>query len=201
MFPKIAYFLLKRRISSIFPQSAREYNENNRIDKTGCLSERNVPMDDKTNEQLPEESAQKMPEERSKDQDQMVKNIQALIANEGLFSRMIDFLPFPLAIFTSDYTLVMVNKAFTVQTQRVPFEDETVRIHPFTINDVQLAAAIIQVFKGDTFFLSGLRNPFSIFSGISAQSNLQPNHFTRAVIFPIPSDETEIRHSVIMFMP
>jgi hypothetical protein len=160
-------------------------------------------MDDKTKEQLLEELSRKIPGERTENQDQMIQKIQELIAYEGLFSRILDFLPFPLAIFKFDYTLVMANKAFMVQTQtrQVNFEKGSVRILPYRINDVQFAAAIIQVFKGDTFFLSGLQNPFSIFSGVSGQSKRSPDNFTRAVIFPVPVDGSEISHSVIMFMP
>jgi hypothetical protein len=71
-------------------------------------------MSDKTKEQLLEEltEVQKMLEERTEIQGQMIRKFQLLIANEGLFSQIIDFFPYPIAIFTPQYTLTMVNTAF-----------------------------------------------------------------------------------------
>lgn len=74
-------------------------------------------MGDKTKEQLLEElsEVQKMLEERTEAQGQMIKKFQTLIAHEGLFSQVIDFFPYPIAIFTPDYTLTLVNKAFEAE--------------------------------------------------------------------------------------
>jgi AraC family transcriptional regulator len=124
----------------------------------------------KNKEQLLEELAevQKMLEEKTEIQGQMIKKFQMLIANDGLFSQIIDFFPYPIAIFTPQYTLAMVNKAFAAETktQFKNLEKGTVRILQYKINDTQLAAAVTRVFAGDTFFLEDLKNPFSMFSGI-----------------------------------
>ena len=70
-------------------------------------------MGGKTKEQLLEElsEVQKMLEERTETQGQMIKRFKTLIENEGLFSQVIDFFPYPLVIFTPQYTLAMTNKA------------------------------------------------------------------------------------------
>lgn len=125
------------------------------------------------------------------------------IENEGLFSQITDFLPYPLAIFTPHYTLALTNKAFAAETKmQIMYQGKgPARILHHKINDMQLAAAITGVFTGQTFFLEGLKNPFSMFSGITQESALVPERFNRAVIFPVPADDVEITHGVIVLMP
>lgn len=121
---------------------------------------------------------------------------------EELFSQFIDFFPYPIAIFTPEHTLSMVNKAFEEETnmQFTNMEKGDVRILQYKINDMQLAAAVMKVFAGDTFFLEGLKNPFSMFSGITHQGIQQSDRFSKAVVFPVPVDDTAITHGVIVFM-
>jgi len=167
--------------------------------------ERSVHMGGKTKEQLLEElsEVQKMLEERTETQGQMIKRFQTLIDNEGLFSQIINFLPYPLAIFTPQYTVAIINKAFAEETKTrfINLEKGAVRILQHKINDMRLAAAITGVFAGNTFFLEDLKNPFSMFSGITQQRAAEPDRFNRAVIFPVPADDAEITHGVIVFMP
>jgi len=162
-------------------------------------------MGDKTKEQLLEElsEVQKMLEERTEAQGQMIRKFQLLIENEGLFSQIIDFLPYPLAIFTPQYTLAMTNKAFAEETKtRVMYPEKgAARILQHKISDMRLAAAITGVFAGNTFFLEDLKNPFSMFSGIAQQSAVEPGRFNRVVIFPVPADDATITHGVIVLMP
>lgn len=161
-------------------------------------------MGDQTKEQLLEKltEVQKMLEERTETQGHMIRKFQTLIANEGLFSQIIDFFPYPLAIFTPQYTLTMVNKAFAAETKtRVMNPGKgAVRILQYKIDDMRLAVAITRVFAGDTFFLEDLKNPFSMFSGITRQSASEPDRFNRVVIFPVTADDAEITHGVIMLM-
>jgi len=161
-------------------------------------------MGGKTKEQLLEElsEVQKMLEERTETQGQMIRKFQMLMVNEGLFSQVIDFFPYPMAIFTPQYTLAMVNKAFAAETKTPVMTPEkgAIRILQHKIDDMQLASAVTRVFKGDTFFLGDLKNPFSMFSGILEQSAPQLSRFNKAVIFPVPADDAEITHGVIVFM-
>jgi len=78
---------------------------------------------------------------------------------------------------------------------------ESVRILQYKISDIELAAAINQVFAGDIFFLENLKSPFSMFSHISQQSIPQSDRIKKAVIFPVPADDAVITHGVIVFMP
>ena len=161
-------------------------------------------MGGKTKEQLLEElsEVQKMLEKRTEAQGHMIRKFQTLIANEGLFSQIIDFFPYPLAIFTPQYTLAMTNKAFAAETKTLLINAEkgVDRILQHKIDDMRLAGAITRVFAGDTFFLEDLKNPFSMFSGITQQSASEPDRFNRVVIFPVPADDAEITHGVIVFM-
>jgi|LFRM01.1.fsa_nt_gb hypothetical protein len=159
----------------------------------------------KNKEQLLEELAevQKMLEEKTEIQGQMIKKFQMLIANDGLFSQIIDFFPYPIAIFTPQYTLAIVNQAFAAEakTQFMNLEKRTVRILQHKINNIQLAAAVRGVFAGNTFFLEDLKNPFSMFSGIMQQSAAEPDRFNRVIIFPVPAYDAKITHGVIVFLP
>ena len=40
-----------------------------------------------------------------------------------------------------------------------------------------------------------------MFSGITKQSEAEPDRFNRVVIFPVPADDAKITHGVIVFMP
>ena len=161
-------------------------------------------MSGKTKEQLLEElsEVQKMLEERTETQGRMIRKFQTLIANEWLFSQIIDFFPYPLAIFTPQYTLAMINKALAAETKirHLNLEEGAVRILQHKIDDMRLAAAVTRVFAGDTFFLEDLKNPFTMFARIAQQSATQPDRFHKAVIFPVPADDAEITHGVVVFM-
>jgi len=162
-------------------------------------------MGNKTKEQLLEElsEVQKMLEKKTETQGNMIRKLQRLFENEGLYSQIIDFLPYPLAIFTRKYTLAMTNKAFAAEARARVMRPETgaARILQHKINDMRLASAVRGVFAGDTFFLEELKDPFSMFPGINGQRAPQPEHFSKAVIFPVAADDADITHGVIVFMP
>ncbi|HHX75513.1 MAG TPA: hypothetical protein GX699_11475 [Firmicutes bacterium] len=144
-----------------------------------------------------------MLEERTETQGQMIKKFQLLVANDRLFSQIIDFFPYPIAIFTPQHALAVVNKAFAAETKTPAknLEKGDIRILQCKIDDPQLAAAVTRVFAGDTFFLEDLKNPFAMFSGIARQGAPQPDRFRKAVVFPVPADNVAITHGVIVFMP
>lgn len=118
-------------------------------------------------------------------------------------AQIIDFFPHPLAIFTPQYTIVVTNKAFVMETKMRVMCSEIgeIRILQHKINDIQLATAIKEVFAGNTFFLENLKNPFSMFIDITKQRLAEPDRFNRVLIFPVTSDDATITHGVIVFMP
>ena len=122
--------------------------------------------------------------------------------NDKSKEQLIDCFPYPIAIFTKQYTLVKVNRAFSTEA-KLRFKNQeksTMRILQYKIKDTQLAVAVVKVFDGNTFFLEGLNNPFSMFSGFSQQIESQLDRFDRAVIFPVSKDNSKITHGVIVFM-
>jgi len=161
-------------------------------------------MGEKTKEQLLRElsEVQEMLEEKKEIHGKMIKRLQMIIANEGLFSQIIDFFPYPIAIYTPQYTVTMVNKAFTAETKAelVSTEKEAVRILQYKIDDTQLAVAVTRVFAGETFFFECVKNPFSMFSGIEHQIVSQLNHFNKVLIFPVPDNGAETTHGVVVLM-
>lgn len=162
-------------------------------------------MHNKTKEQLLDElsEVQRILEEKKEIHGQMIRKLQTLIANSGLFSQIIDFFPYPIVIFTPDYEITMVNNAFITMTKARlnSKEKDSMRILQYKIEDTQLVSAIVQVFKGDTFFLEELKNPFSMFSVFKRQNGIRAGSFKRAIIFPVPADDNRITHGVIVFMP
>jgi len=123
--------------------------------------------------------------------------------NDRLFCQIIDFFPYPIAIFTPQYNITLVNRAFETEIRRYALDpvNEAIRILLYKITDMQLATGVTRVFAGDTFFLEDLKNPFAMFSGITKQSATQPDRFHKAVIFPLSADNKRITHGVIVFMP
>jgi hypothetical protein len=162
-------------------------------------------VSDKTKKRLLEKlpTGQTMLEGKETARERMIRTFQMLIANGGLFSQIIDFFPYPIVIYTPQYTLALANNAFVAETRTRlrKSEKRAVRILQHRIGDPQLAASVRQVFAGATFFLSDLSEPFSMFSGLTRQSKAQLDRFSKAVIFPVPADDAEITHGVIVFMP
>lgn len=155
-------------------------------------------MQDKTKEQLLNEisEVQKLLDEKTELRGKMIKNLQTLIADNGLFSQIIDSFPYPIAIFTPDYELAVVNDAFVTAVKVRPE-----RILQYKIEDNQLISAIIQVFKGDSFFLEELKSPFSMFQGIKLKKGIETNIFKKAIVFPVLADDNKITHGVVVFLP
>jgi hypothetical protein len=120
----------------------------------------------------------------------------------GKSKDIIEFFPYPMAIFGPDYTLFMVNDAFAEETNIRPADVEKgeVRILRYKADDMQLAAAITHVFDGKTTILEDLKDPFSVFSGVE-QQKLRHGRYTQAVVFPITSDDDAVTHGVIVIMP
>lgn len=113
--------------------------------------------------------------------------------------QLLDFFPYPIAIFTPQYALTIFVSE--IKTQGMELENGAIRILKHKIDDVRLAAAVTRVFGGDTFFLEDLKNPFSMFSGLAHQSASQPVHYNKAVIFSVSAGDAEITYGVIVFMP
>lgn len=160
-------------------------------------------MGENTKEQLLSEllKLQKELEKKVQYQDQMIKRFQMLTANEVLFSQIIDFCPYPIAVFTPQGILETINNAFADETGADVEKLGTgkLSIYDCISNDVELVNAIRLTFKGKTQFLDGLKNPLTRFDEIIQKTDLTSKYYHKAIIFPIPAEEGLIMHGVAVF--
>lgn len=160
-------------------------------------------MGEKTKEQLLTEllELQKELEKKVRHQDQMIRRFQMLTENEGLFSQIIDFCPYPIAVFTPQGVLETVNNAFSVSTGAggEKLKAGKLNIYDCISNDIALDHAIGQVFAGETQFLDDLENPLTGFSRQKQKKSLLPGSYYKAIIFPIPAEDGLIMHGVAVF--
>jgi len=158
---------------------------------------------EKTKEQLLSEllELQKELEKKVQHQDQMIRRFQMLTANEGLFPQIIDFCPYPIAVFTPQGILETVNSAFAAETgaDGEGLGTGKLSIYDCISNDVELDSAIRQAFAGKTQFLDSLKNPLTGFPELKQKTGLPSKSYRKAIIFPIPSDDGLILHGVAVF--
>jgi len=133
--------------------------------------------------------------------DHMIKRFQTLTSNEGLFSQIIDYCPYPIAVFTPQGTLIMANHALFKEAKLESKDLEAGKCNVFRQNssNIQLHNAVKQIFTGKTFLLEGLEEPLSIFSGAKRDNKMSSENFDKAIVFPIFNDDGEISHGVIVF--
>ena len=160
-------------------------------------------MGEKTKEQLLSElqELQKELEEKVQYHDQMIRRFQMLTANEGLFSQIIDFCPYPIAVFTPQGILETVNNAFTAETG-ANSEDlgaGRLNIYHCISDNVALTSAIRQVFAGETCFLDDLKYPLFKFLEQKRKKNSASKNYRKAIVFPIPAEDGLVMHSVAVF--
>lgn len=160
-------------------------------------------MGEKTKEQLLSEllALQKELEEKVQVHDQMIRRFQMLTANEGLFSQIIDFCPYPIAVFTPQGILETVNDAFAEETG-VNMEDPAsgrLNIYRCISDDIALTSAIRQSFTGETCFLDDLKHPLIRLSGEKREKDSVIKDYRKAIIFPIPAEDGLVMHSVAVF--
>lgn len=161
-------------------------------------------MGEKTRDQLLSEllELQKELEKKVQHQDQMIKRFQMLTANEGLFSQIIDYCPYPIAVFTPQGILETINNAFADETEvnSKDLEAGKLSIYNYISNNTELNNAIRQTFNGKTRFFEGLMNPLSGFAGMREMKDPPYKSYKKVIVFPIPSEDGAIMHGVAVFM-
>lgn len=160
-------------------------------------------MDEKTKEQLLLElmEIQKMLEEKVEIQDHLIKRFQMLTSNEGLFSQIIDYCPYPIAVFTQQGALITANNVLfkEAKIKCKDLEEGKCNIFKHNSGNIQLINAVKQVFTGKTFLLESLKNPLSIFSGTKRENELPSKNFEKAIVFPIFAHDGKVTHGVVVF--
>ncbi len=124
-----------------------------------------------------------------------------LTANEGLFSQIIDSCPYPIAVFTPHGILETVNDAFAVVTGANPEDISAGRLNIYHCisDDVALTGAIRLAFAGETCFLDDLKHPLMGFPERNRKKDLPPSNYFKAIVFPIPTEDGLVMHSVAVF--
>ena len=160
-------------------------------------------MGEKTKQQLLSEllELQKELEEKVQYHDQMIRRFQMIIANESLFSKIIDFCPYPIAIFTPQGILETVNDAFAAETGVNPEDLRAGRMNIYhCISDnIALTNAIKQAFAGKTCFLDDLQNTLESFSEQKRKLDFPSKHYHKVIVFPIPDEDSLAMHGVAVF--
>ena len=161
-------------------------------------------MDDKKNDQLLSELTvvQKILDERTQTQGHIVKKFNSLISNEGLFSQIVDLLPYPMVVYTQSYQLILASRAFleAINSEAESFNNIAF-LNWYKATDIQLVEASRKVFTGKSTHLQNLKDPFSLFVGTKVKKDMQTKLFQSAVVFPILDDKNEVTHGVIVFLP
>ena len=146
---------------------------------------------------------QKVLEEKLETQDRMIKKFQMLIANEALFFQIIDYFPYPVAVFTQMRQLVAANNAFITETSlcKMDLEKGTYSIlRKKSIDNYQIYNAVEQVFFGQTTFINELNNSLSLFFEYEQQIRTPLSLYKNAAFFPVSDDFDFITHGVAVFL-
>ena len=146
---------------------------------------------------------QKVLEEKPETQERMIKGFQMLIANEALFFQILDYFPYPVAVFTQMWQLVAANKAFITETSlcKMDLEKGTYSIlRKKSINNYQIYNAVEQVFSGQTTFINELNNSLSLFFEYEQQHRTPSFPCKNAAFFPVSDDNDFITHGVAVFL-
>jgi hypothetical protein len=134
-------------------------------------------------------------------QDQMIQKFQMLIKNEGLFTQVIHFFPYPIALFTEDGKLKMANQAFFTETKRNPTdvsEGKLNIIDRLTTENYEILEAVHDIFSGEMKLLDNLVQPLSMF--VKDDDDVYPTNYGNAIFFPLIDGDEQIAYGVVMFM-
>lgn len=144
---------------------------------------------------------QKMLEEKVETQERMIQKFQTLIRNEGLFSQVIQYFPYPIAVFTRDGVINMANQKFFDETNRNPKDvsEDKINMHDrLTTENYEILEAVQDVFSGETKLLKNLSDPLSMF--VRDDDEKSPANFGGAIFFPLVGDKGQIAYGVVMFI-
>ena len=174
------------------------------MELSGFLRERGGGMNgNKTKEQLLMEliEVQDKLGEKVETQDRMIQKFQMLVRNEGLFTQVIHYFPYPIALFTEDGKLKMANQAFFDETKRDPIEVSEGKINiltRLTTENYEILETIHEVFSGETKLLKNLVDPLSMF--VKDNGDIPPANYGSAIFFPLVEGDGQIAYGVAMFM-
>jgi AraC family transcriptional regulator len=170
------------------------------------LDGRSVPVTDrKSKKQLLEEliQAHKALEKRVETQDQMLKRFQSIASQENLFVGIIDYFPYPIAVFSDDGTLEMVNNSFLGTTG---IRDAETIVNKYNVLNTcstdytEIRQAIKRTFSGETIFLFDMDHLLEdLREEYGDSSKVIPSYYD-IVLFPIKNNGDQVYHAVAVFI-
>ncbi len=147
--------------------------------------------------------AQKVLEEKLETQDQMIKRFQALTANEGLFVQIIDYFPYPIAVFSSNGMLEVVNNALLAE---VGVSDRKMLVNRLNIfsysSDIAagISDAIKRVLAGETIFLFDLKDTLKTLGESYGITGRGLPACQDAIFFPITDNDGKVCNAVAVLI-
>ncbi len=126
---------------------------------------------------------------------------QALMQSSGLFSQVVDNLPFPVAIFAQSGVVNMANKVLMRQAgigERDIAEEKIKLLNRVTDENYEVFEAVEDVFVGETTVLRNLIFPLELFSRDERQTEQDTYH--SAIFFPITGSDGSVRLGAVMLM-
>ncbi|NLC08335.1 MAG: hypothetical protein GX755_10315 [Syntrophomonadaceae bacterium] len=146
---------------------------------------------------------QKAIEEKLEAQDQMIKRFQVLIADGDLFARIIDYFPYPIAVFLPDGLLRMVNRMLLAAADLSDSQGIVGKYNVFSHSshlENGIAEAIKRALAGETVFLSQHQSPLMSLGRAVGTTDRAIADRQDAVVFPLTDNNGVISHAVVVLI-
>lgn len=139
-----------------------------------------------------------------KEQNKLQASFQAVVGREELFSKIIEFFPYPIEVYSRDGTTVMVNNAALTEF-KIPSKDMIVgKYNIFKDPDIErygLTELVKSVFYGKTAFKTDLKVPLKSIRGCYNIDNYDiDSMYQDATAFSITDSHGEVSYVVIIFI-
>jgi len=146
---------------------------------------------------------QKAMEEKLAVQDQMIKRFHRLIANGDLLTQIIDYFPYPIAVFLPDGRLRIVNHTLLAAANLSDSEDIVGKYNVFSHSsslENWIPEAIKRALAGETIFLSNREAPLMSFGEAGQPTGRGITIHQEAVVFPLMDSNGTISHAVVVLI-
>lgn len=140
-------------------------------------------------------------EQKSEAHDDLIRELQFLIQNEGPFSPIVDKLPYPVALFKVNGVLCMANQMLQEKTgiHSGDIASEKINLlNRITNDNYSIFKAVEDVFLGEVSMLRQLTYALEIFCKDS--SYIVSDTYHSALLFPVKDKGGYIPFGVILLM-
>lgn len=136
--------------------------------------------------------------------DMLQASFQAVLGQEKLFAKIIEFFPYPIEVYTRDGTAVMVNRAMLAEFS-LPGKDMVIgKYNIFKDPDISklgLADLVKDVFRGKTITVTDIKAPLRSIRERYKILDLDVDcMYQDATGFPIRDERGEVSHVAILLI-